>query len=276
LEYIEISFVNNQEQGEILMALLGDIGFDSFVESEEGLLAYCPEHLFKLNDLQETVSYIPILKDISYAQKLIPMQNWNQVWESNFEPIVIGASCWVRSTFHKTNPDYPLEVVIQPQMSFGTGHHETTAMVMEFLLESDCKEKKVIDVGCGTSILAILAEKLGASKIDAIDTDEWCITNSLENLTLNNSTRIQVAQSDIQSFVKKEVYDIILANITRNILLEDLPYYEQISASGTVLIMSGFIIEDVELIKKRCEACHFSFQKRKENGQWVSGLWIRE
>lgn len=233
--YIEYDFVITPlgEACEILVAELAEFGFESFVDSENGILAYVQEKDW----YPEILNDIYILKNpefkISYTQKLIKQVNWNEQWEKNFNPITVNEQITVRAPFHeKTNT--PFDIVIEPKMSFGTGHHETTHMMLEFLLNTQLLGKKVLDMGCGTGVLAIMAAKKGATDVTAIDIDTWCYENAQENIQRNETEFIKVLLGDA-TLLNDQNFDVIIANINRNILLEDIPIYvESLSEGGTL------------------------------------------
>ena len=238
--YIEYTFRVNplQPTSDILIAELGEVGFESFVEEADGVLAYIQK-----TDWSDTIiEDVEILKNvnfqISYQLKEIEQENWSATWESNFKPIQVGDACVVRAPFHE-NPDVEFDIIIEPKMSFGTGHHETTHMMLQHILAHDFKGKSVLDMGCGTGVLAILAEMKGAKMIDAIDIDNWCYQNSLENVERNKCEYIDVYEGDI-SLLTDRKYDVIIANINRNILLSDIPVYAESLNEDGVLFLSGF------------------------------------
>ena len=258
---------------EILIAQLGEIGFESFVETEEGVLAYIQPSDFKA----ETLESLQILSseefEITYASELIEQLNWNEEWEKNFSPIEVSRICVVRAPFHEER-QLPYEIIIEPKMSFGTGHHETTFMMLEFLLQNEFKDKKVLDMGCGTAVLAILAEMRGAKAIDAIDIDAWCVDNSIENAERNNCENISVSQGDVSVLGNKPVYDTIIANINRNILLEDLEVYVKNLKSSGELYLSGFYSEDLAQISETCNNLGLRYVEHKMKNNWVAAKFV--
>jgi len=222
--YIEYSFkVTPKEPGtEILIAELGNVGFESFVENEQGVIAYIQKGEWEPTILEEVFVLKSKEFSIDFDQKEIAQTNWNAEWEKNFNPIQVNDIVSIRAPFHE-NPNLPYDIVIEPKMSFGTGHHETTHMMVQHLIATELAGKKVLDMGCGTGILAIFAEMKGAKPVDAIDIDNWCYLNSLENIERNNCSNISVYEGDA-SLLKEKNYDIIIANINRNILSRNLTF----------------------------------------------------
>ncbi|GIJ93264.1 ribosomal protein L11 methyltransferase [Capnocytophaga stomatis] len=268
--YIEYDFTIEPlgVASEILVAELAECGFESFVDSERGILAYIQENLWNENILNDVyILQSPEFK-ISYTFKTIEQINWNEEWEKNFNPIVVDDICTVRAPFHEL-PSTLYDIIIEPKMSFGTGHHETTYMMLQFLLNTDLKGKKVLDMGCGTSVLAIMAEKRGAKSITAIDIDNWCVENSLENAERNNCKNITVKLGDA-SLLDNENFDVIIANINRNILLSDIPQYAKSLSSGGMLFLSGFYESDVPAITDKCNENNLEFAEKLERNQWVA------
>lgn len=257
---------------EILIAELGELPFESFVESEFGITAYIQKQLwydailddiFLLNSPQFT---------ISYTIEEIEQVNWNEEWEKNFEPIDVDGKCHVRAPFHpKTDAEF--DIVIEPKMSFGTGHHETTHMMIQHLLETDVNGMKTLDMGCGTAILAILAEMKGAQPIDAIDIDNWCYLNSIENAERNNCQHITVYEGDA-SLLTDQKYNLIIANINRNILLNDMQSYVNCLLPGGLLLLSGFYEEDIPFIDASCVEKGLTYVKKFQRNNWVSLKYV--
>lgn len=258
---------------EILIAQLGEKAFESFVDTEEGVTAFVQKTLHTddiLNDVQILSSRE---FQISYRVEEIDQVNWNEEWEKNFEPIDVDGRCHVRAPFHqKTNADF--DIVIEPKMSFGTGHHETTHMMIQHLLETDVQGLKTLDMGCGTAILAILAEMKGAAPIDAIDIDNWCYLNSIENAERNNCKHITVYEGDAAMLPGRN-YDLIIANINRNILLQDMHIYNACLNTGGILLLSGFYTEDIPAIDDCCKGLGLILAKQFERNNWVSLKYIK-
>lgn len=257
---------------EILLAELENTPFESFEETENGLSAYIQESLVTDNLLRD----IRILStdgfSISHTTESIAQVNWNEEWEKNFQPILVDDLCAVRAPFHpKTNA--PFEIIIEPKMSFGTGHHETTHLMIQHLLDLDLKNKKVLDMGCGTAILAILAEMKGAQPIDAVDIDNWCYLNSVENTERNNCQHITAYEGDA-SFLVDQKYDVIIANINRNILLNDIPTYVKHLNPNGIVLLSGFYTEDIPLIDDCCQKNGLTVDKKREKNNWVGMKYV--
>lgn len=267
--YIELSLQIEPDFSEILMAELSELGFDSFVENDEGLEAYIKEELFNDLDIKRMLETYAERTPISYAFKKIEKQNWNEEWERNFQPISIGNDIYVRADFHEAQPDFKYEIIITPKMSFGTGHHETTSMVMEHQLTIPHQDKKVLDVGTGTGILAVLASKLGATQINAFDIDEWSVENTIENVALNNANHIEVRLGTIEN-EPMEKYDIVLANINRNILLQQIPAYVTFMKAGASLVISGFYEADIADIQAIAESVGLKKVAQLSKNQWAS------
>ena len=258
---------------EILIAELGEKAFESFIETETGISAFVQKELWDTNILED----IQILSNpefkIEYTFEEIEQVNWNEEWEKNFEPIDVDGKCHVRAPFHeKTSAEY--DIVIEPKMSFGTGHHETTHMMIQHLLETDLVGKKTLDMGCGTAILAILAEMKGAQPIDAIDIDNWCYLNSIENAERNNCKHISVYEGDA-SLLEGKKYDIIIANINRNILLNDMQQYVDCLNENGILFLSGFYTEDIPVISESCTSKGLTYVKQFERNNWVALKFVK-
>ena len=275
LVYLEFDFsVSPREPfSDILIAELGELGFESFVENESGVMAYILEKDWKEDLLDDLFVLQNEEVSIAWTQKNIPQQNWNAEWEKNFHPIDVDGVCTVRAPFHPRE-DVQYDIVIEPKMSFGTGHHETTYMMMKRMLNLDFHNKSVLDMGCGTGVLAILAKMRGAIHVDAIDIDEWCFINTQENIVRNNCKDIDAFQGDVGLLAGKK-YDIILANINRNILLKDIPEYAKALNKKGVLLLSGFYSEDLEGIKMACDSVKLNFIDNLEKNNWVAALYQR-
>ena len=265
--------VDPKEPGsEILIAELGEKPFESFMETENGFSAYIQKDLWTKNILDDIYLLDSPDFTISHTIEEIEQVNWNEEWEKNFEPIDVNGKCHVRAPFHpKTYAEF--DIVIEPKMSFGTGHHETTHMMIQHLLETNVSNLKTLDMGCGTAILAILAEMKGAKPIDAIDIDNWCYLNSIENAERNNCHEISVYEGDA-SLLKGNKYDLIIANINRNILLNDMQQYVDCLNKNGILLLSGFYNEDIPFIDESCTEKRLTFVKKFERNNWVSLKYV--
>ena len=272
--FLEYRFSINplQPAVDILLAELAELGFDSFLETRDGLLAYVKKELWNPADLRNVHILANEDFDIDYEVSEIVQENWNEQWEKNFEPINVDNQCVVRAPFHEKQ-DVAYDIVITPKMSFGTGHHETTHMMLEMVLGLDFKDKSVLDMGCGTGVLAILAAMKGARSVDAIDIDNWSYLNAMENVSGNGCEQIKVFEGDV-SLLTNQSYDIILANINRNILLSDISVYAGHLKKDGVLLLSGFYKEDIALISKECAAYGLSFQENLEKNNWVASKYV--
>ena len=257
---------------EILIAELGEKPFESFIETENGFSAYVQKSLWTADILND----ISILENpkfiISYTSEEIEQVNWNEEWEKNFESINVDGLCHVRAPFHPKT-DAKFDIIIEPKMSFGTGHHETTHMMIQHLLETDVTKMKTLDMGCGTAILAILAEMKGAQPIDAIDVDNWCYLNSIENAQRNNCHQISVYEGNA-ALLKNKKYDLIIANINRNILLNDMQTYIDCLNLKGILLLSGFYEEDIPFINASCTEKGLTFVKKLQRNNWVSLKYV--
>lgn len=274
MEYTEIRFYCMPAMNEILIAWLGTSDFDMFEEIEDGLKAYIPAAKFDEEKMLETISLIPEMENIRYEQTLIKDQNWNSQWESNFEPVTVAGQIHVRAPFHPTE-NYPLEIIIEPKMSFGTGHHSTTYMMAELMLQVSFDGKAVLDMGCGSGILAILAAKLKATNILAIDNDDWAIENCLENCMRNDTSEIEIRKGE-SAILKGQHFDVILANINRNVLLQDMEVYAGALNQSSKLLLSGFLKEDKQMILEKAKSCGLIFQKEAERLNWMAIQFIKE
>jgi ribosomal protein L11 methyltransferase len=272
--YISVDFKISplQPATDILIAELSELGFESFLESEDGLQAFIPESEWDEGRLRQVRILQQQEVNIRYHWSRIAHQNWNAAWEKSFKPIRIGRECLVRAPFHKTEP-VSYDIIIEPKMSFGTGHHETTRLMLEWLLRMEIKDLAVLDMGCGTGVLAILAAMKGAAAVDAIDIDAWSYTNTLENTARNKQGHIRVFQGDAD-ILEADRYDIILANINRNILLEDIPRYALSLKPAGVLLVSGFYLEDLPAISGKCREVNLKYQKNTQKNRWVSAKYV--
>lgn len=269
--YLEFNFKISplEPWNEILMAELIEVGFDSFTEEHDGILAYIQEELLN----EEAIKELPLLNNedvkINYTFEKMPNINWNEEWEKNFSPINIDDKVMIRAEFHEERPDLH-EIIIQPKMSFGTGHHPTTHLMIQQMLEMDLKDKTVLDMGCGTSVLAIYAKQRGAGRTVAIDIDEWSVENSKENAE-RNSVELDISQGTADN-LGNETFDVILANINRNILISDIPTYVKVLNEGGKLLLSGLCFFDVTDIMEVCEEQNLKLEKQIQREEWMSLL----
>ena len=279
MKYFEVTFTTNpcnETVNDVVSALAGEIGFESFVEWENGVQAYVQQSLFDEEALKEMVDNFPLPDtQITYTIQEAEDKDWNEEWEKNFfQPIVIGDRCCIHSTFHKDTPQTEYEILINPQMAFGTGHHETTSSIINELLDAELEGKSVLDMGCGTSILAILASMRGANPVTAIDIDDWCVNNSRDNIELNGISNITVELGDANLLKGKDPFDVIIANINRNILLADMAQYAACMHAGSELYMSGFYVQDIPAIQEKAESLGMEFIHHREKNNWAAVKFI--
>ena len=271
MNYIEYTFQVNPKHPftDILVAQLAEIGFESFCETENGVQAYIQEAEHG-NDILKDIEILNNPGDsiITFEQKTIPQQNWNSLWESNFDPVKVGMECIVRAPFHEKHAGFKFDIVIDPKMSFGTGHHETTMLMIEEVLKLNMTRKRVLDMGCGTAVLAILAAKMDAEKIVAIDNEEWAYRNAMENCAANHCQQILVIHGNASNLPNNS-FDYILANINKNVLLADMVHYvEHLSTDGRLLI-SGFFIHDIPQLKTHAESLGLKLLTQVESNSWA-------
>jgi len=267
---VSIPIEENGGSAELIIARMADIGFDGFLEEEELVIAYAEK-----GD-QEEASLQARLSDISIkARKIteIDDRNWNAEWESDYEAVVIDDSIVVRAPFHEPVEDMEWDIIIEPKMSFGTAHHETTSLMLSLIKQMDLAGMSVMDMGCGTAVLAILAQKMGSVSVTAVDNDEWAYNNSIENTRLNDCNGIEVLLGDA-NILENRSYNIIIANINRNILLQDIPAYARALESGGKLLLSGFYTQDLVQIKKECALAGLSFVESKTKNNWMAAVFI--
>lgn len=264
MNYLQIEFETlNEGEAEILVALLADAGFESFEETENSLLAFIKEEGFEEDSLQEILKVVPV----NYAITVVPQQNWNAKWERSFEPIVVNDFVAIRADFHQSIKDVKHEIVITPKMSFGTGHHATTYMMIGQMAGLEFAGRSVVDYGTGTAVLAIMAEKMGAVAIDAIDHDEWSIANSIENTAANHCNNIRLIKDE--TIAGGKVYDIVLANINLNVIIQNLPAINACSKKGTIILLSGFMKPDESVIKNALVEYGMHHLKTEQKGEWI-------
>lgn len=277
MEYTKITCFpvpNNEIARGILMAELGDTGFESFVETEETIEAYIPSKDFFPELLESETLKHNDLFSFTHTTEIIPDQNWNEVWEQNyFEPLLIEEQVLIRAPFHTTYQEAPFQIIINPKMAFGTGNHETTHLMISEIIKMDLRDWNVLDMGCGSGILAIMASMKGASAVTAIDIDEWSFNNTLENAELNGISNIRVLLGD-SDLLKNMSFDLILANIQRNVLLQDMEVYKNVLKSGGQLIMSGFYMTDLDAIEEKASALGLKLVGATERANWCAASFI--
>jgi ribosomal protein L11 methyltransferase len=243
--YTRLLVICDTEYSEILMAEIAETGFDTFMENEKGFEAYAEQNNYdkqKLNEIKEKYGqFTPVV----FYQDRIEKKNWNEEWEKNYEPIIVEDTCMIRASFHVPEKKYRHEIIITPKMSFGTGHHQTTYLMVKNQLEVDHENKTVMDAGCGTAILSIMASKLGAAKVEAFDIDEWSVINGQENIEVNLCQNINIRQGKISELSFENNFDILLANINKNILLQEMHQYAAYLNAGGLLLLSGFYEKDI-------------------------------
>jgi len=278
MKYTEVKFFSTdiQEwQKDLLIDELGAVGYDTFEDHENGFSAFIPSANVDIQALETVLLSQVDGYQLDYKVEDIEEQNWNVLWESNFNPIVVNDRVYVRATFHEHQPNYDYEVVIDPKMSFGTGHHQTTSMMLSYILENDFEGKRVLDMGCGTGILAILASKRGADAVVAIDFDSICVDSVVENKELNKVDNIE-ARLGSKEVIGSQSFDVILANINRNILLDQLETYSEVLVSGGALYFSGFYYEqDLDIIKQECERLNIIYSENKVLDNWCAAKFVK-
>lgn len=259
---------------EVAVALLGEEGFEAFEETETGLLAYVQESLFSSENIAAIYAQLG-LEPESVTQKTIPPHNWNASWEENFPVVEIGNFCQIIASFKKASPDFEYTIRIDPKMSFGTGHHETTRLAVRQMQELDFLDKNVLDMGCGTGVLGILASRMGAAHVLGIDIDPWSYENVAENSALNRVKNMETLLGDV-SVIPDVMYDVILANINRNVLLQDVQAFSQHLKPGALLISSGYYRRDAEIIENAFGQAKLNLKRTLEENAWLSQLYVKE
>ncbi|MBX7126897.1 MAG: 50S ribosomal protein L11 methyltransferase [Cyclobacteriaceae bacterium] len=270
--YTRLQVVCQPDFAEILMAEVAEAGFDTFMESEQGFEAFGEETVVNktlLDDIQVRYAHVqPLL----FFSDRVERQNWNEEWEKNVDPVVVADRCLIRASFHKIDRKYPYEIIITPKMSFGTGHHQTTHLMIQAQMELDHQGKLVMDAGCGTAVLSIMASKLGATSVEAFDVDDWSVPNGAENCDVNRCPNVRVRQGKITDFVWEQPFDIILANINKNILLDELGHYAAHLKPGGHLLLSGFFDHDIPDLLKKSSTLGFGERRRYTREDWAALL----
>ena len=269
MNYIEVDIcledINSYH--DILIAQLNEIGFESYLQDKNGVKAYVPKIMFNNLRLRNLISKMKEDIQISYNTSEIKQKNWNKIWEENFEPVFINKECVIRAHFHDSFPDYNHDIIITPKMSFGTGHHETTELMINSMFNLDFNNKNVLDVGTGTGILSILSSRLGAKSIIAIDIDDFAYDNAKENALLNKVVNIKFLKGTIYN-INKMIFDILLVNINRNVILNDLLEYSNLMNKGSEILLSGFLDKDRSIILDNIKELDFKEVNSKKNNQW--------
>lgn len=276
MNYYACSFSNpdNEVLKDMFMELLGTIGFDSFMDMEDGFEAYCQESALDETELDEILRMEQFANVSLLKKELIPDQDWNATWEASYDPVIINELCRIRAPFHKVEGTYKYDLVIEPKMSFGTAHHETTSQIIELMLQSEFSGLNVLDMGSGTGVLAILAKKLGSAMTVAIDNDEWAYRNALDNIRLNDENEIVVELGDATSLNDRQ-FDVILANINRNILLRDMKEYVKSLVENGRIFFSGFYEEDLVLITKEAEHLGLKYVNHVTKNNWTAAVFVK-
>ena len=275
MDDIEVSITNfTGFDPEIVIAQMADLGFESFTELESGIQGYIREDMYQKDLVNSYLQKIHAEHGLKCTIQKIAPQNWNAIWESAYEPVIIAGKCRVRAPFHAPLPVMQYEIVIEPRMSFGTAHHETTSLMLELLMLEEVAGKRVLDMGCGTGVLAILAHKMEAAEVVAIDNDDWACSNATDNMEKNNALAVKVIQGEADAIPGPE-YDLIIANINRNVLLNDIPVYSGFLKDHGVLLMSGFYEEDLDQLRKTSETAGLHYISYKSDNRWAGAKFVK-
>ena len=275
MDFVEVCVQAPPELAEILVAEMAEVGFDTFEDNDAGFCAYTTEAQFNPDGVAEIMSRYQGLGEVEYSHRVITRQNWNAEWEKNFQPLVIADRVSVRAPFHPRPEGVAYDIVIMPRMSFGTGHHETTALMLENQLTVDHRGKRVLDMGCGTGILAIMAGLLGAGEVLAVDVEPWTVENARDNVTDNGCPRTECRLGGVEVLAGEAPFDIILANINRNVLLEDMAAYAALLPAGAPLLLSGFYEEDLSKIEEEANKQNLVYQRHLKKNSWVSAIFTK-
>lgn len=280
-DYTRVRFTvtpNEEYATDVLAALLAETGFESFVPEEDGISAYVPQAMYDASSIEAVISSFPLEGfTIKHESELIEGEDWNAEWEKNyFQPIVLGDQCVIHSTFHKDIPEARYDILIDPKMAFGTGYHQTTCHMLRAILASDMTGKSVLDMGCGTALLAILARKHGATNVVAIDIDEFAYENAKENIMLNDTSDIEVRLGGADAIKESDSFDFVIANINRNILLADILNYVRAMHPGSQLFISGFYTDDMQVLRTEAERNGLKYLDYSEENNWAMMRFIKE
>lgn len=270
MEYLEFKISCTEPFREILIAELSEVGFDSFLETDEGIDAYIQEDLIDREAFQEIIENYKEAGKIEVQEGKMPKVNWNEEWEKHYDPIFVGDQVYVRASFHEPRPEFKYEIHINPKMSFGTGHHATTFLMLSHQLTLDHSGMRILDIGAGTGILAIMAHKLGASEIEAFDIDEWCVENGNENFDLNGMSKVRMGKGTVREVNPQGEFDIVLANINKNVLLDEMEVYSGLVKKGGKLLLSGFYEHDIVDIQNRASSFGLTHLEQKTKDNWAA------
>lgn len=270
--YTRLQVICNSDFAEILMAEIAEAGFDTFMETDKGFEAYVELEKFDKEQLQYIKDRYSDQTPLIFYQDRIEKQNWNEEWEKSYQPIIVDDRCLIRAEFHKINKEYPYVITITPKMSFGTGHHQTTYLMVKAQMDIDHQDKRVMDAGCGTAILSIMASKRGAKEVVAFDIDEWSVVNGQENIEVNNCNNISLQQGKLSEVNISGTFDIVLANINKNVLLEEIKLYQEYLVPGGLLLLSGFYTHDIADLLKEGSTYNLKEVSRDERETWASLL----
>lgn len=274
MDYVELRVQAPAELADILVAELAEVGYNTFEDNDAGFCAYIDEDQFSPDAVAEIMARYQGMGEVEFDHRIITRQNWNAEWEKNFEPLVIAEHVSVRAPFHAARPDLAHDIVIMPRMSFGTGHHDTTALMLTNQLAVSHQGQRVLDMGCGTGILAVMAAQLGATKVLAVDVEPWTAENAADNARENNvQDTVEARLGDITALEGEEPFDIILANINRNVLLDDMPAYARYLRPGGPILFSGFYEEDLAQIRAAAEQAGFIYENHLVQNHWVSAIF---
>jgi ribosomal protein L11 methyltransferase len=267
--YTRLQVSCNEEYRDILTAELAEVGFDTFMETDAGLEAFVENENYDAARLTEIKAKYSVQTALDFSLDRIEKQNWNEQWEKSYEPINVEDKCLIRAEFHSPDKKFPYEIIITPKMSFGTGHHQTTYLMIKNQMTIDHKGKRVMDAGCGTAILSIMSSKLGAKEVEAFDIDEWSVINGEENISINGCTNIHLQQGKISDVNLSGSFDIILANINKNVLLSEINIYSEFLPKNGLLLLSGFYTSDILDLKKCAEQFKLQEVQRDERETWA-------
>jgi ribosomal protein L11 methyltransferase len=270
MQYLEFKISCSEPYREILIAELAEVGFDSFLETDEGIDAYIQEDALERSLFREIINKYREAAFIKVVEGKMDKVNWNEEWEKYYDPIIVGDQVYVRASFHEARPEYTYEILINPKMSFGTGHHATTFLMISHLLNLDQQGKRVLDIGAGTGILAIMAYKLGAKEIEAFDIDEWCVENGDENFKLNGISHARMGKGTVREVNPRGEFDIVMANINKNVLLDEMEEYRNLVKKGGNLLLSGFYEHDIPDILKKANKFSLELADEKTKDGWAA------